>query len=296
MDFNGNPVGGVFGFIRSLTYFIEQFAPTKIFICWDGEHGSQKRRTIFKEYKEGRKVPSLNRTYEFTEDELNENRSQQFRKLKEQYFEILPVKQLEYEFTEADDVISLICLLKKDAQKIIISSDKDFFQLCDEKTVCYNPVKREFKSSKKILEEFNISSSNFALARSIVGDSSDNIKGIKGIGMKTVIKLFPFLSEQKEHVLSDVFEHCKKNISENSKYEKILESSDYIAKVFSIVQLRDSILPMERINQIKKDIEEKVNYEPVAFRMLVSDDLPNFDIDRAIMIFNGFFFLDNKNI
>jgi 5'-3' exonuclease len=295
MDVNGNPIGGVFGFIRSLMYFVEKFTPTKIYTCWDGEHGSQKRRTILKEYKEGRKVPSLNRTYEFTPDELEKNKNFQLKKIKEQYLSIIPANQLEYEYTEADDIIALLCLLHKDDQKVIISSDKDFFQLLDKNTVCYNPINEKFNTNGKLLEEYEISAKNFAVARAIVGDNSDNLKGAKGVGLKSVAKLFPFLKEDKEYYMKDILIHSTNNIDETKKYKTIVESFDHLMKIYNIIQLKDSILPMERINTIKEDINKKSVFESIAFRILASEDFVNFDIDRFVSVFNGFFLNSQKS-
>lgn len=291
MDVNGNPIGGTFGFIRSLMYFVEKFSPTKVYVCWDGEQGSLKRRTILKEYKHGRKVPTLNRTYEFTPDEVEKNKSDQFKKLKQQYMPVMPVIQFDYEFTEADDIVSLICYLKKEDEKIIISADKDFYQLLDEKTVCYNPITEIYKTHKILLKEYNISAKNFAIARALVGDNSDNLKGAKGVGLKSVAKMFPFLSEDKEYFMKDILEHATNNIDKSKRYKVVVESFDHLMKVYNVVQLRDSILPIERINQVKEDLNGKISWEPIACRILMADDFPNFDIDRFVNVFNGLFLI-----
>lgn len=290
MDLNGSPIGGTFGFVRSLMYFAEKFSPTDIVVCWDGEHGSQKRRTILKEYKEGRKIPAPNRTFEFTQDEIDKNRERQLNKIKEQYLPALPLKSLEYEYTEADDIISLVSFLENESQKIIISADKDFFQLLDEKTICYNPISESITTHKTLLEKYDISAKNFALARAVVGDSSDNLKGAKGVGLKSVAKLFPFLSEQKEYTMRDILIHATENIDKSKKYGTIVESFEYIMKIYSVIQLRDSILPMDRINAIKEDVKTNVNWEPIAFRLLASEDFPSFDVDHFCVVFNGISF------
>ena len=54
--------------------------------------------------------------------------------------------------------------------------DKDFYQLCDDKTVVYKPVRDEFLNKKRIVEQFDIHPNNFALARAIDGDKSDNLR------------------------------------------------------------------------------------------------------------------------
>ena len=85
---------------------------------------------------------------------------------------------------EADDVIAYTCGLEryKGWQKVIISNDKDFYQLCDDETVVYRPTGDQLMNKKRIIEEFGVHPTGMALARAIVGDASDNLQGIKGAG------------------------------------------------------------------------------------------------------------------
>ena len=71
------------------------------------------------------------------------------------------------------------------AEGYCISNDQDFLQLCDDKTILLRPGKKEqVLNKKKVLEEYGIHPRNFAWARAVVGDKSDNLEGVRGLGLK----------------------------------------------------------------------------------------------------------------
>ena len=208
---NGQPIGGVKGFLKILQKQIRESKPDEVVICWDGEGGSQRRKNQDKGYKQGRKPIRLNRDIRnLSEVEEMENKIWQQTQLFE-YLNQLPVIQTMLPAVEADDVISFVAQYHKysDWQKVIVSSDKDFFQLCDEHTVLYRPIQKQVLNSKRIVEDFGIHPVNFALARAIVGDRSDNLPGIAGIGLSTVSKRLPFLAEDKSYTINEVIEYCE---------------------------------------------------------------------------------------
>ena len=98
---------------------------------------------------------------------------------------------------EADDVIGYVTQYSKfkEHQKVIVSSDKDFFQLCNGNTILYRPIQKTILNEARVTEEYGIHPNNFALARAICGDKSDNIKGIQGAGLPTIAKRFPFMKK-----------------------------------------------------------------------------------------------------
>ena len=111
-----------------------------------------------------------------SEDEEIDNKFWQQSRLVD-YYNQIPVIQFMFKSTEADDIIAYVSQHKllKDHHKIILSSDKDFFQLLDERTVLYRPIQKEVLNRKNIVEKFDIHPTNFALARAMAGDSDDNI-------------------------------------------------------------------------------------------------------------------------
>ena len=173
---NGEPIGGLKGFIKILQKLVRQTKPNAVVVCWDGPNGSKKRKTMDKNYKQGRKPIRLNRSvHNLTDDEELQNKIWQQGRVVE-YLNNMPIIQTMLPEIEADDVISYICSLEHfdDWQKIIVSNDKDFMQLCDEKTVLWRPVKDEILNSKRIVEQTGVHPTNMALARAVIGDASDN--------------------------------------------------------------------------------------------------------------------------
>jgi DNA polymerase-1 len=134
---NGQPIGGLKGFLKILQKMVREMNPDEVVICWDGAGGSRRRKSKNKNYKQGRSPIRLNRDIRtMSEAEEHQNKMWQQERLIG-YLNNLPIIQTMLEAVEADDVISYVVqdAKYKGWQKIIISSDKDFFQLCDEETV-----------------------------------------------------------------------------------------------------------------------------------------------------------------
>lgn len=256
---NGQPVGGVVGYMKTLQKLSREIKPDRIIVCWDGKDGSTRRRIDNKNYKEGRKPLRLNWENNQTEEDTLKNKLWQTSRLME-YLNNMPVCQLMYASTEADDIISLVCKELPNDQKIIISSDKDFYQLLDDKTIIYRPVQNEFVNRKKVLEEFGIHPNNFAISRAICGDNSDNLSGVKGAGLATVAKRFPFLKEEKSATFEDIFEACKTD-SKVKLYESVLSSQQLIQNNYKIMQLYMPSIPPH----VKIGIREALDSYPKDF-------------------------------
>jgi DNA polymerase-1 len=235
---SGLPVGGLVGFLKSLQKLIREMKPTKVFVCWDGAGGSSRRRSVVSSYKEGRKAIRLNRStgVSLSLEEENQSKLRQIMRLFE-YLDNLPLIQLMHEGVEADDMVSILCQELRGEQKIIVSSDKDFYQLLDDETIIYRPVQAVFKTKKDIVEEFEIHPNNFALARAVSGDKSDNLQGVKGAGLKTLAKRFPFLSEEKDYSLTDLVDVCEETENKLKIHEGIIDNYDKILKNYKIMQL-----------------------------------------------------------
>ena len=292
LDINGHPIGGLTGFMRSLQKEVRRAKSDRVVVCWEGPGGSQKRREKNKNYKVGRKAPRLNREYEFaTPEEERENKYDQLLKLTE-YLEQLPVLQLSLENVEADDIIAWLCHSAEydDWQKLIISNDQDFLQLCDDKTVLIRPGKNEQVLNKnKVLEQYNIHPRNFAWARSIVGDKSDNLEGVKGLGLPTVAKRFPFLSENKDYGLEDILTHAENNKNKVKAFQKVLESAEIIASNYDIMQLYTTVISPQGVRKLKYAIEnDGVELNRTKIRtMLLKDGIGTLNIDELMLMLNS---------
>jgi len=254
---NGNPVGGTAGFLKILQKLCREMQPDKVVICWDGQGGSKKRKLVNKNYKGGRKPLRLNRDIKnlTKEEELQNKIWQQIRLV--DYLNNFPITQLMFEGVEADDVISNVVQLPDfhEWQKVIVSSDKDFFQLLDNKTVVYRPTQGEVLNKNNIIEKFGIHPTNFALARAIAGDKSDNLEGVPGVGLPTIAKRLSFLVEEKTYSITEVSKHCKQVESNLKAYQNILENEDVIKENYKLMQLYSPSLSVQTKNKIKSVVK-----------------------------------------
>jgi len=235
----GYPIGGTAGFLKSLQKLIREIKPSVIFVCWDGRGGSRKRKQQNKNYKAGRSPVRLNRDVRIlSEQQEKENKIWQMHRVFE-YLNNFPVIQLMAEEVEADDLIAYICGYScfKDDQKVIISSDKDFYQLLDNTTILYRPIQQRFLTKKSIIEEFGIHPLNFALARAMAGDKSDNLGGVTGVGLKTVSKRFNFFAEERSITINELIEFAANQESKVKAYKAIVESQQLIKDNYSLMQL-----------------------------------------------------------
>jgi 5'-3' exonuclease len=209
MDDNGNHIGGMIGFLKSLGLAIRTFRPSRCAIVFDGRGGSQRRRKIYPQYKANRKPPvRLNRAYDMTTAEQEaENMKWQLVSLIE-VLECLPVTVFALENVEADDVIAYLSQLvtQEGGESIIYSTDKDFFQLASDNVKIYNPIKKKTFSQEVILEDYGIHPKHFHFFRALNGDKSDNIDGVKGVGETTLKKYLPEIADPTVEINLDMIE------------------------------------------------------------------------------------------
>jgi len=295
---NGQPLGGLKGFFKGMQKLCREIKPDAIVVVWDGAGGSKKRKTMHKGYKAGRKPIRLNRNIDLTDEEEKNNKFWQLNRTME-YLNLTPVIQLMEDGVEADDLIALTCQMPrfKGWNKIIVSADKDFFQLADDETIIYRPTQSEVLNKNHIIEKFDIHPVNFALARSMVGDSSDNLPGIKGVGLPTVAKRLPFLREEKEYEISDVEEYCKKVDSKLKIYESILSNLDTVKFNLKMMQLSSpsiSFQTKERVNYVFDNAYYGVNKTDFV-KNAIQDGFGVVKFDELFALFNRIA-NDNKEV
>jgi len=257
---NGQPVGGFKGFLKILNKLVREISPDQIVICWDGPGGSRKRKSVNKGYKEGRSPIRLNRDIRnLTEAEELNNKIWQQTRLYE-YLNEMPIVQFMFEDIEADDLISYVVNSPhfSDDQKVIVSSDKDFFQLLDDHTILYRPVQKEVLNKNSVVEKFNIHPNNFALARAMTGDKSDNLAGVGGVGLATISKRIPFLTEEKSYTIEEVLEHCRNVDSKLKCFSSILDGEETIRQNYKLMQLYSPSISVQVKQQMHGVLEENV--------------------------------------
>jgi|TARA_R110000824_G_scaffold30595_1_gene100479 DNA polymerase-1 len=254
---NGDPIGGIKGFIKILQRHVRETSPDQIVIVWDGPNGSRKRKSVDKNYKAGRKPIRLNRAFHnLTDDEELRNKMWQQTRLIE-YFNNMPIIQFMLPEVEADDVIAFITQMPeyKGWQKIVVSNDKDFMQLCDDETILWRPTQNEILNKNSIIEKTGVHPVNMALARAIVGDTSDNLPGVKGAGFATVSKRLNFLSDSKIYTVDDVIEFCEKTSAKLKIFNNITENRKLIEHNYKMMQLYAPQLSVQGKDHVRYSIE-----------------------------------------
>lgn len=269
MDINGVSNGGVVGTLSSLNFIINQCAPDKVIFVWDGIGGSKKRRSLLKDYKAQRKPTRLNRNFDHELIDTEKNKEDQRIRIHE-YLNDLPIWKLEIDDIEADDTIAYLVKVFEKDNITIASTDKDFYQLVGDKVNMFNTAKKMFVTKDDVLQKFNISTKNFTLARSMAGDDSDNIEGVRGVGLKTAVKLFPFLSEDNEYDLDHLFEFAR--TSKDKKYDKIIFNEERIRLNFKVMNLKEMIISYHSINKINESLKEAKHFNSTAFRLKLMED------------------------
>ena len=272
---NGTHIGGIVGFLKSIGYTINMFRPTRCIIIWDGKGGSSRRRKMYPEYKAKRKTNiRLNRAYDFqTIEEERENMIRQIQRTIE-YLDFLPITMLSIDNVEADDIIAYTAKqVLTDSKVTIMSSDKDFLQLVDDRISVWAPTKKKLYKPENVLEEYGIPSHNLLMYRIFDGDKSDNINGVFGYGLKTVQKKLPFLQEDKQFSVDDAITE----VDELEKHREIMERN------YDLMQLHNvDISASAKTKTIDKIREPIPKLDKVTFKKMFLDDkmysaLPNLE-------------------
>ena len=187
----GVPVGGITGFMKSLAFAIREMEPTRVIVTYDGAGGSKRRKKINPNYKANRTPKRVTKFDAFNslEDE-KEAMKIQFRRLLS-YLELLPIDVYSIDNVEADDVIAYLAQNVLENEVIIMSADQDFLQLVNDRIVVWSPNKKKYYTEEQIFTEYGIPAHNFLMYKCLMGDKSDNLVGIKGLGPKKIAKVIP---------------------------------------------------------------------------------------------------------
>jgi 5'-3' exonuclease len=258
------PIGGVVGFLRFLDTMIYRFSPGQVLVIWENGGPSARRKKISAAYKEKR-----NKVEEFKNMKSNGTIKDSLKtdtRSKVQQLTLLntllkktPVCQIFIKDVECDDVIGYLAkytYANDPRLKLIISSDKDFFQLLDNPTVkIFDPARKITLDENYVIERFGIAPRNFCLARTLIGDPADNISGISGAGLKTVVKRFPAFANPKEDVTIDqVLESARSAIESGSNlkvFKEIVRCEETIRTNWKLMYLSSNNLSSLQIEKIE---------------------------------------------
>ena len=190
---------------------------------------------------------------------------------------------------EGDDVISYLCRLKfRGEDKVIVSSDKDLYQLLDDRTQQYSLHKKKVLDKEDVLREYRVASHNFAVAKALCGDVGDNVPGIKGIGWKKVAKLFPTLGLQDDVLVQDVVNYCHAHQDKSMLYKRVLEREPDLRRNWRLVYLDGSMLSSTQSKRIDHIIETSAprSNKLSLMKSLSEEGITDFNIDSFFYEFH----------
>lgn len=237
----GKEIKGLVGFIGSIKKIVNEFNPYSLIVIFDSETSRNNNLEIDKQYKCNRK--------DYTDVIEEENPFSQLPLIKKA-LDYLNILHIEINNNEADDYISSIIKHNTNYKFIIVSTDSDFIQLINKDITLYVPRGKNsiLYTEKEILKKYNITPNKYILFKSLVGDKSDNIKGIKGIGHITAAKILKY---------NTIEDYITNNL--NSRISKLLkDNKDQIIKNIKLISLNQDIDTSEIIFN---KISNKINYK-----------------------------------
>jgi DNA polymerase-1 len=261
---DGQHIGGVTGFLRSVAAVVRLIKPTRCVIVFDGKGGSKRRKQLFPEYKANRaNKTAFNRYQEFAslEDEQDSMKRQFGRMI--QYLNCLPVTTLSIDNVEADDIMAYIAneiYTKEENRVTICSTDRDFLQLVNNRISVWSPIKKKMYTPSVMQEEFGFSSKNYLLYRSFIGDKSDNIPGLKGVGPKSLIKYFPVFTEDREISVEEIVQYANDVDKKYKVHSLVSENKALLELNYRLMQLKEVDIhggaKMLTMNKVQGDIDK----------------------------------------
>ena len=271
----GIHIGGLGGFFRSLGALIRTIEPTQVYVVFDGVDSSSNRKNIIPEYKSGRNMVRLTKHELFDNlEEENDSKIEQIVRII-QYLKTLPVKTISLGRVEADDVIAYLSSTlptNPEDRAFIVSSDKDYLQLVSEKITVYRPIEKEYYTEDTVIEKFGVTPQNFLLYKLLMGDNSDGITGIKGLGMKGLLKRFPELAEQ-DMSFDDLIDISERKMKDHVIYSRVIHDIAGLKNKYMIMDLSNPMMSEQDKSNVDKFVKEtQLEFHPKEFLEMYHND------------------------
>ena len=211
------PSGVMFGFLRNVLSIATALGSSNLIFCWDSR--KSYRKLVYKKYKSDR-----NKKYDNMSEEEKENRKWLVVQMQSLYEYILPELGFRNNFKatgfEADDLIAKI-IERSRADNVIVSTDKDFYQLISDAVLIFNPITKKTITEAKFKKEYKIDVKEWITYKALIGDKSDSIEGIKDIGDKRAVS---YLTSER----------CSKKIIakiESKESKRLIERNESLIKI-----------------------------------------------------------------
>lgn len=332
----GQHIGAIFQFILQLKLMLKKKDWDFVYVMWDGPNSGVLRYNIYEQYKANR-----DKTYETTQFDKDNNEYvkriinfSKKRKIeedkvvreseKDQYdrerlsimkcLEELFIRQVMVEDVEGDDLMAYYVLNKQDNEKIVIlTEDGDLAQLINKDVCIYSIRLKDFITEKNFYEKFGYSHENVLISKILTGDVSDNIKGIKGLGNDTLIKIMPEIKKNKV-TLEDIISRARDiNIERKFDKKKPLIACDNIVNSITdgiqgtkIYEINEKIINLKKplITDNAKEELDAIMYAPIdpdgrslknLYRYIIADDITELlDSNKFSTFFSDFKRIENK--
>ena len=272
---NGVHIGGLGGFFRSLGALIRTLQPTQVYMVFDGVGSSNNRKNIIPEYKSNRNVSRITKheLFDNLEDEDDSKVDQIVRII--QYLKTLPVKTVSLPRVEADDIIAYLSSTlptQPEDRVFIVSSDKDYLQLVSDKVIVYRPIEKEYYTTDTVKEKFNVTPHNFLLYKLLMGDNSDGVTGIKGLGSKGLFKRFPEIAT-RDLSFDDLLDIAEAKLKEHIIYARVLHDIPLLEDKYRVMDLSNPMMDDKDKMFIDKFVENPhLNFLPETFVEMCEED------------------------
>ena len=247
---NGLPTGAIYGTFNMLLSFILKNEPQNILICYDAQTATSIRKEIYPEYKANRVQVNAVSAQELVIREI---------------IRLLGMAGSELEGYEADDIIAAAVKKYKDSYDIeIITGDKDLLQLASETVSIYDQMKNTYYGDAEVLKKFGVRANQISNYLALVGDKSDNIPGVLGIGPVAARSLLKAYED-----VHDIYRHLDE--LDPKYFSKLHQSSDIALTSLKLATLYDDI-----------DIGvDDVSFKPMRSERLL-ELLGQLDFDRSL--------------
>lgn len=277
MNTQGHHTGGLVGFLRSLGFLTRTIDPTRVICVFDGQGSTINRKSINPEYKAQRNIKRI------TNWELFDNKEDEYASMTMQmgrlidYLQCLPLQLISIDKVEADDTISYLAQkFSQNGKKVtIVSSDKDFLQIVDDNIEVYSPIKKVTYGRKEVEAEMGMIPANYLIMKALLGDNSDNLAGIKGLGPKTLIKEFPELANNPLVDLDYIYKICEEKLQTKKVFANIIYDWDKVETNYQLMNLLEPRLGEYEIEIILDKIKEPITalQSTTFLKMLESDQI-----------------------
>ena len=265
---DGLPVGAVSGFCNMLFKLLEDSKskdnkdkPTHFAVIFDSAR-KNFRNEIYSDYKGNR-------------SDAPDDLIPQFEYIRKSVlaFNLPSIELLNY---EADDLIATYVeqILEKGAKATIVSSDKDLMQLYKKNVRIYDPMKNKFIDDEDVNKKFGVKADKVIDVQALAGDSTDNVPGVPGIGVKTAAELIKEYGD-----LENLLKNAKK-IKQNKRRETLIENKDKAIISKKLVTLKKDVPVKNQIEEfVLKDIDREKLYNflrEMEFNRLLSSAISTY--------------------